>query len=1034
MKKHLFFRRPVTFFCIFGAIFVASLFALKALPVSFLPQVTGSHLYVRTHWPGASAERIEAEITAPIEPLCFMVKGIESVESYSYPNYSLLDISLDENAPIHLVELELNEKLHQLRPSLPATIQTPMLSPDKSELDLNQKLLTIKIYGDAGANVMLEQARQLQREARKIEGVSKAELWGESQPHLKIIIDPTKIEYYGIELTELIRTIRDLSYRLHPGEAVQDGLCFTMSSPAIEDHRDIQRAIVREDSDKTVCLGDLATIRVSSEEPASFSEIDGKPVMTLNIYRDPDVNLLKLSGRIKNRLDELSPTLQKHGISILIRENLAESVRDKLLQLYKQLAFCLILMVLLLLLFIHNFRLVFVVITGVLYTLLTSLLIFYLFRIEINVVTLSALVLSLGILIDNAIVVSESLYQKQRNMPDMSANLNEIYRELPFPLLVSTLTTAIVFLPFIFLDKEFKAVLFPFAWAVIISTFLSLLISFTLVPFIFSRLHGLITSRKHRPKTGSALFVKYTGFLLKYRTAIITLFSILFLVSMAILIFVLPRTEMTFRWEDKVVVHFSFNRNSELQDSESLVREIENQMSSFLPYIEHYMVNATRKEGLIEISFPENVGNTNLPSQLKNRLASWGAQKDNVDLLVKGPGQSFTHQEHSIPQYILKLKGYNYQYLKNLAVEIGARLQENRRVQNLVFNNTSESVFFKGASSFKLRFDQGFEGLHLNPLQSALYKLYPYLNPRFYSGFLEVGQQRLPYSMYFKDSEKFNLQQLVSLEVPGLLPRSLQHFTDLSRSEESAYIYKHDQQYQRFITYDYYGESRFGDLYLEEILNKYTLPPGFEIKKEQAFQTTFFSKDSKWLYILLLTLSLIYIIMAALYESYSVPLIIFLVIPFSFIGVAWIYFFTGSALNIYSFLSFVYLFGVVVNNSVLLIDRIHSRYLTSGDLEVALQKGLQERFRPILMTSATSVFSFLPLVLMNKDSLWYIFGLTIIGGIGFSVIVILILNPLFYFALRRIASRIPSSQVKGENKAGVQSFGPLLKKDNFEKL
>ncbi|MBN2542102.1 efflux RND transporter permease subunit [bacterium] len=1006
MKNSIFYRRPITFLCIFIALLIVSLVAVKYIPVSYFPQYSKPRLYIKTYWRGASPERIEAEISSKIEAACYQVDGVSSIESYSFPNYSRVEVKLEDYVKPEYVEVELNEKLQQIRDQLPANIQPPEITQEKTILDLNYKILTLQLYGDASPEVLSRAADRIKTSLEKTEGVKEVKIWGKSQQSLQITLDMDRMEYYGISVFEVAEALSKLEQNQVLGPLNSKELQLSLLYKEPENIDEISNTSIMQLATTSIKLKDLADLKISPETKLTISRINGKPVLSLDVLKKEKVNVISVAARIERQLEEMRPKLTQQGIEILIKENVAEGIQKEINGLYKQLLLCFAIMILVLLAFIRNFKLVIIVIISVCYTMLLTLLAFFILKLEINLITISALILSLGILIDNSIVVSESIVRKYKETSSPKSSFSETFKELLFPILVSSLTTAIVFLPLLFLENEVQSILLPFAFAVVLSTFISFAVSFSLTPFLVSR---LLKSKFKLAKNNTTLFGTLKPvfrFTLKHKILIPGIFVVLFLVSAAVFLYGLPKTPFRYKQSDNIVINFNFNRNTELKDAEALISEIESVIQPFSESVRYYTITATKNEGVVQIDFSDDALRTAVPSELKNRLAAWANQKESLDILIRGISDSYTRQELNLPQYILKLKGYNYQYLKNLAEDISEKLKENRRVQNLNCNNTSESIFYTGSSAYKLSFIQGFEGLFFNRLDLLLYRLYPYLNPRFYSGIFHIGELSLPYSVYYKGSEGFNLFRLKDFVAPGTLERPLRKFANLALEEQSAYIYKSDQQYQRFVTYDYYGEMRFGDRYLEGILGSIILPPGFEIKKEQAYQTTFFQRDSQWVYILLLTLLLVYIIMAALYESYSIPFLIFLVIPFSFTGVVWIYFFTNSAVNLYSFLGFVYFFGIVVNNSVILLDRIHENYRASGCLEGAIEKGLKERLTPILMTSLTSVLSFIPLVLISKDSIWYLFGLTIIGGIGFSIVVILLLNPVFYGILVRVKEKV----------------------------
>lgn len=1043
-----------------------AVFALMHLSVELTPQIDFPRLSVVTNWGQASSEMVVRNITLSVEETAASIRGVKNVSSNSYEGRSVVNMDLDKDADVNFARLELMEKLSAIKEDLPKGASFPVIQkyvPD--DFSSLQGFMSYNLFGGMSLSQIQKYAEENVKPALLgVAGVGAVKILGGAGRQLYILLDREEMQSLGINLTDISTAISESTNQKTLGSInVNNKKYFILTGGKISSVAKLRDLNIFTGNHLTVKLGSISQIVDSLATPLTYVRINGKPSVTLEIDREPGTNMLDLASAVENKILQIGRQLPSSLVITKIFDK-SEDMRNELTELSDKAILSIIVIFLVVLLFFRKIYHSFIIVSSVVFSLAGGIIFLSLSGIGLNVLTLAALALSLGIVIDNNVVVVENIvryFEVRTSGAETGKNLVNVIgdslSEIKLPLIAATFTTVGALIPVFFLPADLKPYFLQFAETAAVVVLFSLLIAFMFVPVSLLVFYKVRKYKiPHRAGGFSSftkkIYVTMVTWTVKYKKT--TLVIALWLVGIPL--WLLPSNIDTssglaksstvinalaefyntifgsdFYLEIKPYIDYGLGGTSQLFFQHVYKGELWNygnetylvfsirtpqgtppaQINKFTRQVEKMILPDDKKiksittrvnsqYASIKVSFSDSVSNTAVPFIIKNRLTSIAARTGGFTVSVAGFGQGYYSGGEMSPSFQIEVLGYNYNSVRNISRELSERLKQSPRVDNIqidrlpwesqdyqvtaVINRQSLNKFGANISEFEQRFLPNVSANLSSMLVSV--KDDPVRTVVKYSDYNNASFSELPKKEIVLNSKRSRVGEFVSLKLEPVMP----------------VVKRDNQQYSRYVTFDFKGPYRFGNDFTNEVIKSVNLPPGYEIKRQNFF-FMFGEKQTFPLVLLgLLSVLIVFMVTASLYESYKKPFIIILSVPMSLIGLFVIIYLADANFGRGGYASILFLVGIAVNNGILLVDRIAHGDTVSGlndnnHRAKMIAEYASQRLRPILMTALITTAGFLPFVI-NADiySFWYTFSLGIIGGITVSTFMILLIMPALY--------------------------------------
>lgn len=1053
-------HRPVATSIIFLAVVVAGLFAAFNLPLEILPSVEFPRLYIQTGWQGASPRSVEAYVTSPIEAELSSLKGIHKIKSFSYPNYSQIEVELQKNADVDYLRFFIAEKLSLLMEHFPAQVQPPRIIKYIPEEFKKTRFMSYHIVGPfTDAQLRQIALKKVRPALNSIPGVAGTEVIGGRERQIQIIFTEEKLKNFHLSSMDLFNAVNNAALIKTEGEVIEAGRKHRIVlRQQLASLHDIALLPVQFIGQRPVLLRDVAQVQDTLSPAFSFQRINGQATILIQIDKEPQANTIQTADRVYRIIRRLQSRLPA-GVRLLKEDDQSLVIRDNLRQLGFRAVFSFVIILVVLTLFLRYLRFAFIIQGAIVISILATFLLMFIFHYTLNLFTLAGLALGFGMLVDNAIVVLENIQRYRDNGYKLDVSCASAPVEVAQPILASTLTTIVALFPFLYLVNNLRLYYEPFAVTVIIALTVSLIVAFFLIPMLTYQLTPSLPSTaaplRKSPKQARRRGIIDRAYQRLLKTALkhpaITLLLALWIFGLPF--WMLPdsvptkSTQPFFkRYPAKIynsVMGSSLMTNSRpylnhlLGGSLYLFYRYVNkgelwhwggetylqafvQLPSGTPIAETDRVTRLLERVVLGMSgvqqvrtrvYPNNASvvvhftraaqNSVIPFLAKEKLISRATQIGNSTISVAGFGPGFSSGGGGMTfQNRLLLTGYNYHDLLQFTRKIKQRLEKSPRVQNVRTDLTRQyfrSEEFETALTFK-RNRLAAQGLQVQPIVDYLQ---PYLVRYLYRQRLKLGLEEIPFTINAQRYFDFQLYQMryLKLSLRGNINVDMNTISNIITHRTPAVIERENQQYYKVISFEYLAPYQFAHRYVKRFLASTHLPPGYSLKE------TFFTfggpeQKSNITFVLAVALLLMYMVMASLYESFTYPLLIFLIIPLSLVGVFLIYYLTNSTFNNSAYIGVIFMFGIILNNGIILLDRVNQLKFSGqySHLGTLLVQAGTERLRPILMTTITTIVGLLPiLVLRNSGSsqdTWYALSLATIGGLTSGTLLGMVVLPV----------------------------------------
>lgn len=1011
-------RRPVAVAMFYCAVALLAAAAWVNLPVDVVPQGEFPTVTVSTSWAGASPESVQSLVTSRIEALAVTIPGVQKVSARSSRGLSQVIVEFQEDAKLDLARFELSDRLSMLRDELPPATGAPTL-----RLDLPREFAELQggtfLSFAVRATRPLNALRQLAKEdilpaLQAVNGVSEVMLSGGQDPHLRVTLDPAKLELYSIPANAILVAIRDLDRTDPVGQIEVDGTAFILRiDHRLADLEPLRTLPIRQIGNRLIRLGDLATVSYGFARAESYTRVNGEAQVVVTVQRKAGTDVLGVAAAVRARLQRLETDLPT-DVSFEIQQDEAADLEAELRLVSRRLVLVLVLVAALLIVLLRDLRsapLLFVSIGAALAITVVAL---YHLQVPVNVLTLTGLALAFGMLVDNAVVVLENIMRYREAGTGAIDAARRGTAEVVTPVLASTLTTVGVFFPFVYFQGRMRDYFTPLALAIAFALTASLLVSMTLMPAVAGR--GWLASRVRGGSAALPRFRRALGFGLRHPWIVLVLAAGAWYGSYQLFENNVARGDF-FRWfgsSDRIFVSLTLQSGAEASRTEAAIRPFEQYVLA-APDIERSTVQVLGNSATMQVEFAPAIEASGYPLLVKDELIRIATRYAGLRVSVSGFDNNFFSSGFGSSANMgsrIKLYGYNYERLGDIGEQIATIARRSARVQEANVTAGGRSFWRDQGAELGVRILRDELAGHGLTVEDVRRQLVTLLRGRTSQDEIRVGSQQWDLLVKVDGADRRSLQEVLDTPLRSESPSStrLRDVLEVSLQRIPGEITREDQRYDRYAQWEYRGSSRASTNYRQAIFDSLELPPGYSAALDDSFRLTQ-EEQLQIRNVALLALAIVFMVLASLYESFLQPFVVLLAVPGSLIGVFLIFYFAGKPFDASASIGVVLLGGIVVNNAILLVDHINLRRSTLPLIE-AIVTGAAERVRPILITSITTVGGMLPLVLIESteraaraSDIWTTLALSTIGGLTASTLLTLTLTPILYLLAERWRQR-----------------------------
>ncbi len=1028
---------PFSVILVFVVLMIVGMGITPLLNVQYTPSEKRNELTVSFSWNGASAKLIELEVTSKIEGLIASVQGCMNIESVSDKGTGRVTAQFKKGEDMEMVRFEIATLLRQTYKSFPKGVSYPVMS-SSAKGDDGGEILTFTVNADLPTQEIESYVENhILTELALVEGVNSVILSGATPYYTEIAFDPQKMAAYRLDISDLESAVRN-----SVGE--YDIVGSTGNVGILLKHEaDVERLgeiPVGSVEGRIIRVSDVAKIVLKEQLPKYYSRINGLNTINIDIFAEKYVNNLEVCSAVKERMQLLSENFPDK-FSVIIPHDISISLKGELNKIYLRTILSLIILLLFVLMVSRSLRYLFIISFSLLANIFIAFIFYVLFDMEIHIYSLAGITVSLGIIIDTAIVMVAH-YGYYRN------------RSVFIALLAAQLTSIGALVVVFLLPDDMKANLVDFVGVIIINLAVSLIISYLLVPALVESMDftGRQSLSALRNKRGiikfNRFYEKYIFYAKRYKWASF----VILILGFGIPIDKLP-TKLDYRGDrDSSMVDLYnstfgsnfylnkmkrplemalggswrlFNKNfsmanyyrnparPQLSISASLpegctinqLNEVVLSMENYLSQFDEIEIFRTTissyKNATISVTFKKDIENSYLPLAIKSEVIAKASDFGGANWSVSGLDDQYFNNMigGGYKNERIKITGYNYEELYEYCKNCAEQLSKNGRVKEPgIYGRVSWGASMS-RSEYTIDYDDyvlaGRDLTHTDAYNSLKEQLY--MNPL--AVYYSYGSKK-SIEMVSANAATFDVWNLQNEYIT--IGDEMMRFSDIgsiAKRSTGHEIYRENQQYRLYVAYDYVGTNEQARRVKErEIrrLNEKVLPIGYKADTD-GYSWGVGKKGINQITLLLLIVAVIYFFSSILFESLRFPLIITGLIPVSIIGVFLTFAISGYRFDQGGFASLVMLAGIVVNAGIYILNeiRVLQKRKHYGGIKLYV-RAFNHKIIPILLTVLSTVLGLIPFLMDGPEEVfWFAFAIGTMGGLLFSLIALVLFMPIW---------------------------------------
>jgi HAE1 family hydrophobic/amphiphilic exporter-1 len=1004
-------RRPVTTLMVFAAVAVIGLVSARLLPLEQYPDVSFPFMGAGVPYPGSTPEETEELITRPIEDALATLPGIEEIRSTSSDQDARFEIRFAWGTDINTAGFEVRNKLDSVRSQLPKTADRMWMWTASTS---NAPMLTVRFSAEQDLSSQYDLLdRYFKKPIERIDGVARVELAGVEAREVRILVDPGRTAAHGVDIRQLVLLLEKSNFSVGAGQVTGNGERFSVRPLGEFRSLDEIRNLVIKGN---VRVGDVATVELVSPEILRRRHLDGRPAVGLDVFKSTQANVVEVVDRVLAVIDKNKALPQMQGISVFTIDNQSEAIKQSLADLTEAGLIGAALAFGVLFLFLRHWPTTLIVGAAVPLSLLVTLAVMYFSGLTINVMSMMGMMLAIGMLVDNAVVVTESVFRHRQMDPDhpQAATLAGV-KEVGVATLAGTATCVVVFLPILFSNNnELSIWLTHVAVPICVAMVTSLFIAQTLIPMVTSRFpappamdaKSWISRLQDRYTRWLDWSIHHRGWTAFALVAVLALTAGLIALSSAF-----PGKFLKFDpgaqdGGNQVFLGYNIKGSHPIDRVEAAVGIVEKHFEgrrAELGIKSFYSVYDQSSAFSIVVLKPRDEGGF----KAQDFVAK--AQEGIPEIIIGRP--SFKWDDDGAlggQRFSVQLTGESTERLAQLADEVArvmASVQGLESVRSegregdeevqIVVNRQRAAALGVTAADVAQAVAAALRGDRLREFRGT--------------------DRELTLRLAFRESDRQNIDNLA--EFPIFLPTGtrvpLSAVADFRIAKGPRAIERVDRltsvaitgSLKKDATLDAVGKE------VEALMKNYQLPPGYTWKLGKGFDQQD-ENSATMLTNMLLAIAMIYLVMAAVFESTVYPVSIITSIFMAIVGVVWMLFLTRTTVTLMAFIGVQILIGVVVNIGIVLVAHINELRNAGLERMAAIVQAGRDRLRPILMTTLTASLGLLPLAAGDASLAvggggpsYAPMARAIMGGLMAGAVMSLFVVPAFYVWIDNGAER-----------------------------
>ncbi len=1017
-------KRPSLIIVLFSVFALLGIIGYLNLSYELLPDFNQPVVVIKTIYPGAEPQEVETSVSRKIEDALSNLEGVDYLETKSMPNASVIIANLKYGTNVDNAMQDAQRYIENIRSTLPADIQSPVMSK-VSPNDL--PIMSISVTSNLPETALYQQMKDYYLpQIQQLKGVAEITLLGAQEREIQVKVNQEKLKLYKISLLQVVEAINRSGLDLPAGKVQSDqennSVRLTGKFATVEDVMNVQLAMPYPGS--PVYVKDVAHVVDGVKEITSVSRFNEVNGIGLLVKKQGDANAVEVSKLIRETLQSIETQNIATGIKFVVADDSTDNTIAAVNSVVQDLILAVILVSIVMLLFLRSYRNAFIVLVAIPTSLITAFAVMWLLGYTLNLMTLLAMSLIIGILVDDAIVVLENIQRHLEMGKEKRDAAMDGRMEIGFSALSITLVDVVVFLPILFLQVFIVDMLLQFAVVVITSTLTSLLVGFTLTPWLASR----IGKKDDLQPTNFLnrfllyferqlnIFIEWYGRQLQWVLSHKLIFTgfVIFLFAITLLVMkqgIIGKEMMSTGDQGKFRLNLEFDKNITVKQNNLISQRVESYV------LQHQEVatlfsnvagpstgigslgvgSANKTEFTIQLK-PEKERNIKteafmkkLRSELESEFSEINFSMAFIGLLPKQPPIKIT------------LSSADPTQLASTAVELKALVER-----------------LPGADNVKLSVEEGNPEYKVIPDKDKMQRLgltTAYVGMNLRSAFtgnddasLTENGTEYPIRIWLDDFNRKNFQDVQNLIVinPMGLPIAVEQFAEVKQDPSPSLLERLDRQASVTLTAESFGRPS-GTLADDVIAHLKTNPLPDDVKliwgADIKTQNESFGALGS---VLLISFILIYLIMVALYDSYIYPFVALFGIPVAAIGAFLALNLTHNEITLFALLGLIMLMGLVTKNAILIVDFTNQLKAEGKHFKEALVIAGKERMRPILMTTLSMAIGMLPIAMARGTASEWKNGLAwvIIGGLLSSLILTVFLVPVVYYAVDTIKEKI----------------------------
>ena len=1018
--------RPITILMLFIGLVLIGLISYQNLGLDLLPDLSFPMSAIIVSYSGVAPQEIENMVTIPLEEAVGTIQGVKNISSYSREGSSIILMEFNWGTDMDVSALNIREKIDQVKGFLPDDASDPMV------IKFDPSLMPILVLGMNSEEKDLQKLQEyaediIKPRLERMEEVASVTINGGLDREILVSIDNDKLRSNQLSFSQVTAALAGENVNLPAGTLKEGTINFLIRTLGrFESTQDIEGILISNIQGKKIYLSDIAKVEDTFKERNSITYVNGKPGIMVSLQKESGKNTVTVVKRVFKELENIQKLLPD-DISITPVFDSSDFIKKTISQVGWVALYGAIIAVFVLFFFLGNLSSTLIISFAIPISLIFTFTLLYFTNLTLNMMTLGGLALGIGMMVDNSIVVLENIFRYR----ELGTNIKESAclgaSEVGTAISASTFTTIAVFLPIVYVQGIASELFRPMGYTITFSLLTSLLVALTLVPMLSSKiLHFKVKDNISSPlkenlvqnymSQGGRIFnfvrEEYTRLLdwsLRHRGIVFILAVIVFVGSIILIPFIgtefIPSSD-----QGQFNINITLPTGTNLETTREVVSKVE-KIALEIPEIKSMLTTAG--EGSGGMGFSSEGGNSgtimvNLVEQNKRdrsmtQIINELRQKIGTypDAQIKFSEQSFTFSSGSDLE--VKISGDSLDELENIANRILISITEVEGVYDL------ESSVEDVRPELHVNIDREKANLYgLNTAQIAS-TVHDALLGRVASIYQEKGEQ-IDIRIRLEEEDRNSIEEVENLLISSSvgLQIPLKEIAEVTVGSGPKGIDRENQQ--RIVNVSGSISDRFLSKVIQDAqqkLEKLVLPEDYRyefVGQNREMQESFLELAQA----LVLSIILVYMIIAAQFESLLMPLAVMFSVPFSLIGVILALLLADKSLNVLSYIGIIMLVGIVVNNSIVLIDYINQIRQKGMERKEAIILGGETRLRPILMTMFTTVLALVPMAIGIGEGaeLRAPMAITIIGGLTSSTFLSLIIVPIFYTFLDDLSQKI----------------------------